>query len=58
MNQDLPSPKFDEKEVDYLIADFGVKPSPEKHQVLQKTLEKQKEKFLNQERQHPSRERS
>jgi len=50
MNRDLPNPKFDEKEVDHLIADYGVKPLPKRHQELQKSLEKQMENFFIQKR--------
>jgi len=52
MNQDLPSSKFDEKEVDHLIADFGAKPSQEKRQELQNLLGKQKEKVFAREHRH------
>lgn len=42
----IPSPEFDAKEVDNLIANFGVKPSPERREELHQMLGAQKEQFM------------
>jgi hypothetical protein len=44
--QNIPSPEFDPKEVDDLIANFGIKPSPEKREELHQMLGEQKEHFM------------
>jgi recombinational DNA repair protein RecT len=44
--QNNSSPDFDAKEVDNLIANFGVKPSPEKREELHQMLGAQKEQFI------------
>ncbi|GEM_PF-5133449 len=44
--QNIPGPDFDAKEVDDLIANYGVKPSPEKREELHQMLGTQKEQFM------------
>lgn len=48
-SQSIPSPQFEAKEVDSLIANFGVQLSPEKREELHQSLDAQKEQFLSQE---------
>lgn len=49
-HQNIPDPRFEDKEVDSLISNFGVKPSPEKREAIQRDLEAQKRVFLATER--------
>jgi hypothetical protein len=44
------SSRFDESETDQLIANFGIKMSPEKWSDMQNFLSGQKEEFLTKER--------
>ena len=44
--QHVPSPEFEAKEVDSLIAEFGVAMSPEKREELHQHLGAKKEQFL------------
>jgi hypothetical protein len=51
MKNKIQNARFDEDETDHLIANFGVKVSPEKWHDLQTFLRGNEEPFLEQERQ-------
>jgi hypothetical protein len=48
-SQSVPGPQFEAKEVDSLIANFGVQLSPEKREELHQHLDAQKEQFISHE---------
>ncbi len=50
MKNKIPSPRIEEKEVDNVIASFGIKPQYVDRENLHSLLKKQKEQFLVQER--------
>ncbi len=50
MKHHIQSSRFDENETDQLIANFGIKLSPEKRHEIQTCLTGEKERFLAHER--------
>ncbi len=50
MKPEIPSGRFEERDADRLIQNYGVKPPAEKRQQIEQMLRGQKEKFLQAER--------
>ncbi len=50
MNKKLPSPRIEEKDIDDVIASFGIKPEAVDRDKVLNLLKSQKEQFLTQER--------
>lgn len=57
MKNRIPDARFQDDEADRLIANFGVKPAPDKREALLTLLKDQKEPFITQLRERDSNSR-